>query len=247
MRNGLASVLVFDRNNNRLGEGHSVRGLHDTGHRNQEGTMSNPSRLSHAVLRSYDVKRLMDWYVEVTEGHVIFEGFGMSFMTYDDEHHRLGIVPIQGEEKRNDPANPGLVHLAFAWPSLPDLVETYARLRDKKIYPRLTIDHGLTFSFYYRDPDENTVELVTDLLSPAEATALMYSPSYQGNPVGLLLDPEDVLAGVREGRITPEGLTADFKATEVDVASQLAECGTLQSMDAAEHAKKFEAQLATHH
>jgi hypothetical protein len=36
--------------------------------------MTPPSRLSHAVLRSYDVKRLMDWYLEVTDGHLIYEG-----------------------------------------------------------------------------------------------------------------------------------------------------------------------------
>ena len=164
--------------------------------------MSHPARLSHAVLRSYDVKRLTDWYVEVLEGHVIFEDFGMGFMTYDEEHHRLGIVPATGTPGPDDATKAGLVHLAFAWNTLDELVETYARLRDARIYPRITIDHGLTMSFYYQDPDGNGVELVTDLVSPAEATAMMHSPPYQNNPVGLLLDAEELLAGVRAGEIT---------------------------------------------
>jgi catechol 2,3-dioxygenase-like lactoylglutathione lyase family enzyme len=193
------------------------------------------------VLRSPDVKRITDWYVDVLDGHVIFDGFGMGFMTYDDEHHRLGFVPAPGEAAA--PGTGPLAHLAYAWDSLPDLVETYARLRDKRIYPRITVNHGLTMSFYMSDPDGNGVELFTDLLPAKEATALMNSPAYQNNPVGLLLDPEELLAGVRAGEITAEKLTADFKSTKVDVPTELAKCHELQAMTDEEYVDHFESKL----
>jgi hypothetical protein len=205
--------------------------------------MTAPSRLSHAVLRSHDVPRLMDWYLKVTEGHLIFDGFGMAFMTYDDEHHRLGIVPIDGDDKPVDKGRPGLVHLAFAWPTVPELVANYARLRDLGIYPRITVNHGLTLSFYYQDPDNNSVECVCDLLPSEEATELMHTEYYRRNPVGLLWDPEELRERVEAG-LDPAELTATYKATEVDVPSALAECRSFQDMSAEEFNAKFEAQLA---
>jgi hypothetical protein len=184
----------------------------------------------------------MDWYIAVTDGHLIFDGFGMAFMTYDEEHHRLGIVPVPGDAPL-DPERPGLVHLAFAWPTVPDLVATYVRLRDQGIYPRINVNHGLTLSFYYQDPDGNTVELVCDLLAPAEATALMNSEYFQGNPVGLLMDPEDFRERVEAG-LDPMELVETYKATKVDVPSAMAECFSILSLPDDEFNAKFEARLA---
>ncbi len=58
---------------------------------------TSPSRLSHVVLRSYDVRRSIDWYVVVTDGHLIFDRDLMALMTYDEEHHRIAVMPIPHE------------------------------------------------------------------------------------------------------------------------------------------------------
>jgi hypothetical protein len=168
----------------------------------------------------------------------------MAFMTYDEEHHRLGIVPIAGEPKPKDLTNPGLVHLAFAWPDVPSLVANYVRLRDRKIYPRINVNHGLTCSFYHQDPDGNTVELVCDLLPPAEASALMYSEYYARNPAGLLMDPEEFREHVEHG-LTADELVSTCKATEVDLPSLMTEMHRRLDMSAQEWDAQFELALAT--
>lgn len=185
----------------------------------------------------------MDWYVEVLEGHVIFEGEGLAFMTYDDEHHRLGIMQIPGDAAPANPAAPGLVHLAFAYDSPKDLTALYARLRDSGIYPRLAVNHGLTLSLYYQDPDGNGVECLVDLLAPKEATEVMHGPAFARNPVGLLLDPEELLAGI-EGGTTAEELTQAYMDTEIDVPATLGEIGSIMSMPYGEHAQQFESRIA---
>jgi catechol-2,3-dioxygenase len=39
---------------------------------------------------------------------------------------------------------------------------TYTRLKALDITPHFTVDHGMTTSFYYVDPDGNSVELQCD-------------------------------------------------------------------------------------
>jgi glyoxalase/bleomycin resistance protein/dioxygenase superfamily protein len=204
--------------------------------------MAKPARWCHAVLRSGDVARLTDWYLSVLDGDVIFEGNGLAFMTYDEEHHRLGFTPIP-DAAAVDPAAPGLVHLAFGYHDLSDLADQYTRLRDKRIYPRLTVDHGLTCSLYYQDPDGNGVECLVDLLSPSDATALMYSETFARNPIGLLMDPEDLVARVAGG-LTPDELVAEYRATPIDVPATFARIEEIKSLSDDEYIEQFEQRLA---
>ena len=41
-----------------------------------------------------------------------------------------------------------------------DLLDTYVRLKADGIVPHACLDHGMTMSFYYVDPDGNSVEAV---------------------------------------------------------------------------------------
>ena len=43
-----------------------------------------------------------------------------------------------------------------------DLLDTYVRLKALGIEPHASLDHGMTTSFYYEDPDGNSVELQSD-------------------------------------------------------------------------------------
>lgn len=39
----------------------------------------------------------------------------LCFITYDDEHHRIGFAQLPGDPVENTPKNPGLAHLAFTY------------------------------------------------------------------------------------------------------------------------------------
>src|SRR5271167_2055174 len=148
-----------------------------------------PSKFAHAVLRTNKFRQMVDWYKTVLQADVVFENEMLAFMTYDDEHHRLAIAAFPGITERQ-PHSAGLDHLAYTYASLGDLVATYERLKAAGITPVVTINHGITTSMYYRDPDGSKVELQIDNYDNAQAMHdFMRSPTFEKNPIGVDFDP----------------------------------------------------------
>lgn len=158
-----------------------------------------PAKLAHIVLRSARFKQTVDWWTTVLGAHSVHSNDALVFLTYDDEHHRIAIMrnPELGDEGR---CHAGLEHVAFTYASLDDLVTTYERLRDAGITPILAINHGMTLSLYYQDPDGNQAELQVDLVTPAQAESFMASEMFAANPLGVPFDPEEMAAQHRAGQ-----------------------------------------------
>jgi hypothetical protein len=53
-------------------------------------------------------------------------------------------------------------HSAFEYERFSDLMSSYARMRDEGIVPAFSLDHGITMSLHYKDPEGNFVELQSD-------------------------------------------------------------------------------------
>ena len=73
-----------------------------------------PSKLAHLVFQTNRLPAMRDWYCTVLDGHVIYENPHLSFVTYDDEHHRVAFIdfgplaarcasrrPAEGAERRS--------------------------------------------------------------------------------------------------------------------------------------------------
>ncbi len=164
-----------------------------------------PTKFAHAVLRTNKFKQMVDWYKTVLQANVVFENEMLAFMTYDDEHHRLAIAAFPGIVDRA-PNSAGLDHLAYTYSSLGDLVVTYERLRAAGITPAAPINHGLTLSMYYRDPDGNKVELQIDNFETMEQMKGFFrSNDFAKNPIGISFDPDELArdfhAGVPEAEL----------------------------------------------
>jgi hypothetical protein len=71
----------------------------------------------------------------------------------------------------------------------------------------MMLDHGMTMSFYYVDPDGNSVELQADNFGDwAESTDWMRtSPDFAANPIGMPVDPNLMLEARRQ-RASPEAI-----------------------------------------
>ena len=129
-----------------------------------------PSKLAHVVFQTNRMKEMRDWYCAVLGGHVIYENPHLSFVTYDDEHHRVAFLdfgPLTPRDTETElrvkaAEQPGLHHVAFTFPSMGDLLDNYVRLRDRGIRPFFCVNHGPTTSIYYRGPDGNRIELQID-------------------------------------------------------------------------------------
>jgi catechol-2,3-dioxygenase len=158
-----------------------------------------PAKLAHFVLRTPRYTEMIHWYETVLEAKVVAGSPFATFLTYDDEHHRVAFIN-QPDCKPSDPNVAGVDHCAFTYDTLDDLFTTYERLKALGIEPYWSINHGPTLSFYYRDPDGNQIELQIDIFESNEAlNAWMAASDFDTNPIGVKFDPEDLIARYRSG------------------------------------------------
>jgi catechol-2,3-dioxygenase len=168
--------------------------------------VASPTKLSHIVLQTNRRDEMRDWYCRVLGAEVLHENEFICFISYDDEHHRVAFVdpgPLAEREpdKRKAGNEAGLHHVAFTFAGLDELADTYQRLERAGIRPHRCVNHGVTTSMYYHDPDRNQVELLVDnFATAAEGQAYMRrrSPADR-NPVGVVCEPEELVARIRAG------------------------------------------------
>jgi catechol-2,3-dioxygenase len=165
--------------------------------------MGADKRLAHLVLQTTQLPVMRDWYLRVLDAHIVYENEFLSFMTFDEEHHRLGIVQLPPSATPRNSTTVGLAHSAYTFANLESLLAKYEELEEAGIQPHVPVQHGPTTSLYYRDPDGNMVELQIDNMAPDEATAYMCGDDeYRRDPFGPSFDPGAMLAALRSG--TPE-------------------------------------------
>lgn len=161
--------------------------------------MTAPVKLAHVVLKTGRMQEMVDWYSEVLDGRPVFVNDVLGFMTYDDEHHRVAFIGT-GSSVTPELQHTGLEHFAFTYEKLGDLVGTYKRLKATGIKPVWVINHGMTVSMYYADPDGNRIELQIDIFPDAETTQqYLESEDFQKNPVGVEFDPDEFVARFESG------------------------------------------------
>lgn len=162
------------------------------------GGVIAPAKLAHLVIRTPRYATSVTWWKTVLGAAVRYENDFLTFLTYDDEHHRLAIVSNPNLIE-NDRTAAGLEHVAFTYADLDALLATYERLQGEGITPIAPIHHGMTLSMYYADPDGNQVELRVDAMNPAEAEAFMTGDVFAANPIGIEFAPADFVARRRSG------------------------------------------------
>jgi catechol 2,3-dioxygenase-like lactoylglutathione lyase family enzyme len=69
-----------------------------------------PSKFAHAVLTTPDLPRARAWYLNVFAARIAYENDKVCFLTYDDEHHRIGLFGMPKLVER-PPNSCGLEHL----------------------------------------------------------------------------------------------------------------------------------------
>ncbi|EXJ74049.1 uncharacterized protein A1O5_02343 [Cladophialophora psammophila CBS 110553] len=164
----------------------------------QEKTLS-PKKLAHVVLRTKDLKRMNDFYQKFLGAEIVYGNEFLSFLTYDDEHHRIAIAEIPTDSPK-DEASSGLDHIAFTFDTLEDLTRAYTQRKEHGITPFWCVNHGPTTSMYYKDPDGNKLETQVDNFdSNAEANAFMRSKEFAENPIGTDFDPDELIRRLQSG------------------------------------------------
>jgi catechol-2,3-dioxygenase len=161
--------------------------------------VKSPSKLAHVVLQTTKLKEMVSYWETFLGAEVSFNNGHLAFMSYDDEHHRIAIAQAPGVGPR-DSATSGIQHIAFTFDNLQDLMLAYRARKQHGILPSWSVNHGITTSMYYRDPDGNAIETQVDNFdNNEEATAFMSSPFFAQNPIGTDFDPEDLIKRLDSG------------------------------------------------
>ncbi len=121
--------------------------------------------LGHVVLRVTDSARAEAFYGGLLGLPVCARyddnGMKMTFFSLGN-HHDFAVMEVSGEGSTSAETAVGLHHVAFKiGDSLAQLSEAKAKLEAAGITPD-PIDHEVTKSLYFADPDGNGVELYVD-------------------------------------------------------------------------------------
>jgi catechol 2,3-dioxygenase len=166
------------------------------------GTVKRPV-FHHALLKTTQLAEMIDWYGKVVGTEAVFQNPGIAFLSNDAANHRLSL--IGSPQFRDNPdfrKTVGMHHLAFEYASIGDLLDTWQRLHDDFGYePHVAVHHGMTLSFYYVDPDGNSVELQADVFGDwAKSKAFVRdSAEFKADPVGKFVDPAKLVAARAAG------------------------------------------------
>jgi catechol-2,3-dioxygenase len=159
-------------------------------------------KFHHFNLKTTRLQEMIDWYAVVVGAEVIHQDDVGAWLSNDDANHRIALLAFPTfTEDPDKETHAGLHHSAFEYGGFEDLNATYLRLREAGIEPDFCLDHGMTFSYYYADPDGNRVELQVDNFGDwAKSTEWMRtSEVFEANPIGQFVDPGRVAADHAEG------------------------------------------------
>ena len=156
----------------------------------------------HVTLKTTRKEEMIAWYRLVVGLEPNWNGEQGAWMSNDRANHRMALLVTPAI--REDPdklTHAGLHHTAYEFETVGDPLENFARLREEGVVPHITLDHGMTLSLYYADPDGNSVELQVDNFGDWDKSSewMRTSPEFDANPIGTPCDPGALLDAHRSG------------------------------------------------
>ena len=159
-------------------------------------------KFHHFNLKTTRLQEMIDWYCTLVGAQVLFQDAVGAWLSNDAANHRIALLAFPGfVDDPDKDTRTGLHHSAFEYGSFDELNASYLRLREAGIEPDLCLDHGMTFSYYYKDPDGNHVELQVDNFGDwAKSSEWMRtSEAFHANPIGAFVDPAKVAEAAATG------------------------------------------------
>ena len=127
--------------------------------------MPQTRKLGHIVLKVRDAQKSKEFYTRALGLKVAYEDpqHGAVFLSYGVQHHDLALFQLATGET---PAasQPGLHHTAWQVASFAELQEAHRQLGELGIAVESTIEHNVSRSVYFHDPDGNRVEIYCDMV-----------------------------------------------------------------------------------
>jgi catechol 2,3-dioxygenase len=121
--------------------------------------------LGHVVLRVTNCERAERFYGGVLGlplcARFDQDGFKMSFFSLGN-HHDFAVMEVTGEGSSRSESAVGLHHVAFKIGTTMDELREAKEKLDAAGIATMPVDHEVTKSLYFQDPDGNGVEVYVD-------------------------------------------------------------------------------------
>ena len=139
--------------------------------------MIQARKLGHVVLKVRDARKSKEFYVKTLGLQVANEDLdrGAVFLSFGKEHHDLAVFQMaRGEMPGVDQL--GMHHMAWQVGSFEELRAAYRELLEMGVPVEATVEHNVTRSVYFPDPDGNRVELYCDMVENGFETMRTVGP-----------------------------------------------------------------------
>ena len=152
-------------------------------------------KFHHLNLKTIRLQQMIDFYRTLVGAEVVFRDEVGAWLSNDGANHRIALLAFPNfVEDPDKDSHTGIHHSAFEYPNFDDLNLSYLRLEEAGITPTFCLDHGMTLSYYYTDPDGNYVELQVDCFGDWQKSAdwMRSSDEFKANPIGTFVDPSRI-------------------------------------------------------
>jgi len=141
--------------------------------------MIHTDRIGHIVLKVRSLERSRAFYTEVLGLDVMKElpEVKMLFLASNRrDHHEIALAEVGEDAGAPKPGDVGLAHCAFRLKGQEDLLAAYREFKQRGVPISFTVNHGVTRSIYFLDPDGNQLEVYAD--NTPEEIAKMKNPYF---------------------------------------------------------------------
>ena len=131
-------------------------------------------RAGHVVLGVRDAQRSIKFYTETLGMELVtfLEDMQMAFFSFGERDHDLAVIKVPDDQPVG---SSGLAHSAFEIDGGSEqLRELYAQLEQRGVEVEMTMDHVVTRSLYFLDPDGTRLEFYAQVLSGPEAKQCLH-------------------------------------------------------------------------
>ncbi len=121
-------------------------------------------RVGHVVLKMRDLEAAKRFYHGVLGMRIADErdGFGV-FFRFGDYHHDIAAFKVAEDASAPEKNQVGLAHIALVADSFDTVKAMHTRLKSHAVPILRTVDHGVTKSVYFNDPEGNELEIYCEV------------------------------------------------------------------------------------
>jgi catechol 2,3-dioxygenase len=127
--------------------------------------MIRTDRIGHVVIKVRELERSCRFYTEVLGLQVMKDlpELRASFLASNGrDHHEIALFEIGSQASAPGANQTGLSHIAFRLRDEEELRAAYQELKARGIPISFTVDHGVSKSVYFHDPDGHELEVYCD-------------------------------------------------------------------------------------